>query len=310
MVRRTIPLRQDSHNPTNHSELKTASPRSVTRGLQTDVILEDCIDWLSLTFPSLDDVVYPDWWPSRAVDGKGMLGYEKSRRFADGRIELHHPTKPEMGVHCILGGEALQNLGGLGITELKIFLHAGAKPRRFDVARDIFNSPLSFGVLLSHIRRGKAVTKARSFPAFTANQNEGKTQYIGKKSSDCYCRIYDKAYEQGIDGLWHRIEAVFQGDKAEPAVKMFIAGSSVPSLLKSVIDFPDYPKWVSVCSSDSVTPLFVGRKSGNTKEWLLASVAPSLARILFLDNDDEFLIEFMTRVRLLKDNLEAREQHG
>jgi hypothetical protein len=254
----------------------------------------------------LEYVNYPDWYEKRSVSGRGLLGYKISRRFKDGRIELYSPDRPDMGVHLIMSSQAIQNNAGIGVTELKIFKESKAVIRRIDFARDIFNSPLSFGVLLAQIQKGKATTKARQFPAHQANGKEGRTQYIGKKSSDCYCRIYDKAYEQGIEGQWHRIEVVFQDDKAEPAAQAFLTGSSVPSLLKSVIDFPAYPKWGAVLSPSTPSKISVGRITGNTREWLLNLVAPSMARELFLDDDDTFLIEWLTKVRLLREALEEK----
>jgi len=284
------------------------SPRSVTRGLHQDFFTEDSIDWLSLTFPSLEFVNYPDWYESRAVTGRGLLGYKISRRFKDGRIELYSPDRPDMGVHVIMSSQAIQNNAGIGVTELKHFRDNKAVIRRIDFARDVFNSPLSFGVLLAHLTKGKAITSARKFPSYTATGKNGRTQYVGKKSSDCYCRIYDKGYEQEVPGQWHRIEVVFQDDKAEPAVQAFLTGTSVPSLLKSVIDFPDYRKWGNVLGQDASRDLCVGRKNGNTREWLLNSVAHAMARELFLDSDDNFLVEWLTKVRLLKEALEEQAE--
>lgn len=308
MVRRTVSFRENAHCEDDNRELKSRSPQPVTRGLHHDFFTEDSIDWLSLTFPSLEHVNYPSWYESRAIHGKGMLGYKNSRRFKDGRIELYDPDRPDMGVHVIMSSQCIQNNAGIGITELNIFRESKAVVRRIDFARDIYNSPLSFGVLLSHLSRGKANTKARLFPAYQANGRDGRTQYIGKKSSDCYVRIYDKAYEQGIPGLWHRIEVVFQDEKAEPATRAFIAGESVPSLLRGVIDFPEYRIWDSVLSQSGSTSLHVGRKNGNTREWLLTQVAPAMASELFLDSDENFLVEWLTKVRLLKEALEERSE--
>jgi len=308
MVRHAIPHGKDPAHSVNNTELAIRSPQPVTRGLHPDFFCEDCIDWLSLTFPSLDDVVYPDWWDTRAIDGRGMQGYTRSRRYADGRLELYHPDRPEMGVHVIMAGRALQNVAGVGVTELQIFRRAGATFRRVDLARDIFNSPLSFGILAAHIRKGKAVTKARQFPAYTSDKGQVKTQYVGRKTSDCYVRIYDKAFEQGIEGTWHRIEVVFQDDKAAPAVRAFCAGESVVSLLKSVIDFPAYRKWGAVLSSEAAARITVGRVNGDTERWLLQSVAPSMARVLFQQQDDNFLVEWLTKVRMLKEALEEKAE--
>lgn len=284
------------------------SPQPVTRGLQYDFFCEDRIDWLSLTFPSREYLFYPDWYEQRAIDGRGLQGYTRSRRYADGRIELFSPDRPDMGVHVIMSGQTLTNLEGVSAVELRMFAENRAKFRRIDFARDIFNSPLNFGLIASQLKHGKAITKARVFPAFTADRGRGITQYIGKKSSDCYVKIYDKGFEQGVEGIWHRVEATFQDDKAMPAVSAYCAGVGFPSLLKSVIDFPEYPKWGAVLSSEGAAHITVGRKEGDTERWLMELVAPSMARVLFQQKDDDFLVKWLTKVRMLKEALEEKAE--
>jgi len=308
MVRKEISRRTNKGGEFVNGGSRNQSPQPVTRGLHSDFFCEDCIDWLSLTFPSMDYLFYPDWYDTRAIDGRGLQGYQRSRRYKDGRIELYSPDRPDMGVHVIMSGETLRNLEGMSAVELRMFRENKAKIRRIDFARDVFNSPLSLGVISAHLAKGKASTKARQFPAYTTNKGQGKTQYVGRKSSDCYVRIYDKAFEQGIEGQWHRLEVVFQDDKAEPAVRAYLGGADVPLLLKSVIDFPAYPKWGSVLSSEGEVSITVGRKEGETEKWLLASVAPSMARVLFQNDSDDFLVEWLTKVRMLKEALEEKHE--
>ena len=35
------------------------------------------------------------------------------------------------------------------------------------------------------------------------------SRYIGTRSSARYCRVYNKAAEQGVEGLWTRFEIEF-----------------------------------------------------------------------------------------------------
>jgi len=283
------------------------APGLVTRGLHPPITTQDGIDWLSLTFPSKADVVYPDYWEQKTIKAKPLNGYNQAVSYRDGRIEMWHTDRADMGVHVIMSGKVIEQLAGIGVTELGVFSNAGASFRRFDVCRDVWNSNIKFTALASHIRKKKAITKARSFPTYSTDGANGKTQYVGKWTSDCYARIYDKAYEQKVSGNWIRVEVVYKDDKANPAVKAFLTGASVVSLLRAVIDFPAYGAWVDAITSDTVAGVSVGRKLGATKKWLLESCAPSLARQLFLDGSEDFLFDFNAKVKAVYDNLTELE---
>lgn len=53
--------------------------------------------------------------------------------------------------------------------------------------------------------------------------NEGTSCNYGSRQSECYCRIYDKAAERGIEGThWVRCETVFKRERAEELTKLII----------------------------------------------------------------------------------------
>lgn len=255
------------------------------------------IDWLSLSFDDVESIAYPDWWPQEKVEAKAFNGYQRARKYSDGRLEMYSPDRPDMGVHVVMSGDTLDNLAGIGTTELVFLRDAGARFGRLDVALDVFDSRFSVNLVGKEIKHERAITDARVFPTNTSNGTEGKTQYIGRKSSNKYARVYDKAYEQKVDMKWIRIEAVFQKRLAGKAVEAYINGASVRSLIKSVIDCPEYPTWEHALSGDLAATLELSRKIGQTKEWLLHCAAPSLARELYLDGDESFLFEFNRRVK-------------
>ena len=70
-----------------------------------------------------------------------------------------------------------------------------------------------------------------------------QTQYLGsKRGSDVYFRIYDKAEEQGYDGVWNRIEGVFKHEHANEVAKLLVEnyenfGECVAEIINGQIQF-------------------------------------------------------------------------
>lgn len=145
----------------------------------------------------------------------------------------------EMSVEGVLYGQAyiggqngtiLIELTGKGCTAAKDgweqrlyrFLNGHAfSPRitRCDVAKDFYGEEISPDTAWKAYqdgefdKRGKRPLVAQIGSDWLNGTQNGKTLGIGSKNSSCYCRIYDKAKEQGdTSGLfWTRFELQFMG---------------------------------------------------------------------------------------------------
>jgi phage replication initiation protein len=65
------------------------------------------------------------------------------------------------------------------------------------------------------------------------------TVEIGKRVSDLFVRIYDKAAEQGISGQWVRVEIEAKRERARALVALVACDglSAVASILRGYVDF-------------------------------------------------------------------------
>lgn len=260
------------------------------------------IDWISCTFAC--DAVYPGEYETVGEHlERGIYGYTRVFRYDDGRLEMSNPLRPHMGTHVIVSGSALRECEvryGHSVFGQFVWYHSRARIRRLDIAIDVRDSGMKVGELSEHIRRGWCATRQKSAPAWVDALNEGETQYIGKKSSSSYLKIYDKAAEQKVDGEWIRIEATFQKRRAVPAARALASGASIQSLILSVADFPRHDVWRKIMTerAEYVRP---EQKASETEAWLLKTVAPALARVSM--RNPKFLGEFNKIVSLMLEEM-------
>ena len=271
-------------------------PPHTNRGVEKNI--SACIDWISATFKKGTPVHYHDQLSTKKTEFKPFNAYNTAVRYEDGRIELSHTTRKEMGVHIVASGDCLRKMPISAEAYLLALLTSGAVITRIDVSVDIKNTTLSVKRARSEIENGRAKTKSREFPYWDDSRgSKGETQYIGKKSSTVFTRIYDKAREMGMEGhKWTRVETVFQAEKAHSVAVLVASGVGLGSLVKGHIDFPQWKKWQECMPDD---PLIVRNsvKDTNTQKWLLNTCAPALAREIHLSGDDDFYFRFIDAVK-------------
>lgn len=273
---------------------KNPTPLPLTGGsekVQTAFI----IDWIAVTFKRGVVPSFPPELSTKSVEVKAFNAYNQAERYEDGRIVLRHSEREEMGVHVIFSGETLRNIPISPRDLLAYLVKVGGTVKRLDCALDAFKSGMRVQTLTAAIKRGKGRFRAKETPFWADPKTGGYTQYIGKKSSEVYARVYDKAIEQGVAGDWKRAEVVFQGDKAHPAALALLKGASIASLITGVVDFPTVRQWRAIIEAEPVE-IHVKRKDGATLVWLLQSAAPSLARLMYLDGNDESFHRFVSTV--------------
>lgn len=278
-------------------------PPLLTGGWKPSVSLK--IDWISGTFINHESVSYPENLNTDAIECNPMNGYNRGARYKDGRFELWHTNRPEMGVHFIWSGETLRNMQVEPLESLKHVIKHGATITRLDLAVDCVNCNLRPSDATEAISKGEVKTRAKQFPLWHDAKAKGYTQYVGKKASEVFCRIYDKASEMGIDGDYTRVECSYGGKKAKVAAQLVAKGADIRGLVRAFVDFPEWRQWGEIMVLPPIAVLGE-KKQTNRRKWLIEQVAPAIAQELELDFDDEFWFEFVDAVRLERENVKSR----
>lgn len=197
---------------------------------------------------------------------------------------------------CVLDGSSLDLLGENREEFLFFTGNLDNKITRVDYCLDIIDGSFNPKTVVSHLRNRDVITHAKEIPRQVDDWKKGFTQYVGKKSSETYTRIYDKAIEQKQEGRWTRIETVYQGDRAEASFQAYLLCGSTRNLILSHVDFPKWKAWRRVMQGNKVK-LNIAPHETATREWLLGSVSKTIAKELLLDDDQAFLFELIERVK-------------
>lgn len=279
------------------------------------------IDWLSLTFPIADeksakrfndirlwhDILAPHFTIAEAKwrVSKPLFGYSEAYISEHGVQAMY--GRAEMGLHIIYSGQALQALNNAGIDTERVIKNAiqlGARATRADVAMDIYNGKATVGTYTNALKSGHCSTGSKQWRTME-NALGGFTLYIGSRSSERMVRIYDKKAERAAQYVtvssdsWIRAEVELKGDRARDflrACKDNALTDVMNSHLIATVDFPKIPEWMEATRNGAkfVVPTETKRKTTKTREWLIKTVAPILARECA--QDGLFLTDFQTEV--------------
>lgn len=265
-------------------------------GQETEKIAEK-IDWLAYSQKTGTEWGFPAYIENQWKPISPLRNYTNGEENKQGIKRFWNTITATQGKYVVFGGSVLPTLQENQEQFLQWVSSNETKVTRIDFCVDVTHSkrfnPKS---VVSHLRAKKVKTHAQSIPKYSDDWQGGFTQYIGKKTSETYTRIYDKAVEQGVEYPWTRIETVYQGERAEAALSAYLLHKSTIPLIRSHVDFPEWKEWGRIMRANKSKLLFEKRES-NTRRWLLDSVAGSIAKELLLDDDQAFLFELMDRVR-------------
>lgn len=253
---------------------------------------ENHLDWFECTIPRGRreyGIIYPDGWTTRSVEGKPLNGYNHCSLFADGRTEMYHDSQQCMGVHVTITGKPLAVLCPNEESERQMIEHfqsIGGKITRLDCAVDVFDKPLDFSELYNLVCAGDYECRLRKEPQYTHEPTEGDCMYFGRFKSSVCTRIYDKAKEQKVEKTWVRIETVFRHARANNAGTAYRTGGTIAGLCAGHVRIPKLQWWSEVMSSEPVKTRLNRIDGDKRMEWLLKSVAPTLAKEIALHGDD------------------------
>lgn len=271
------------------------------------------IDWISFTDLSRERWRLPAWLNGLASEeGKGMNGYDRSKKFTDGTLQLRSSSRPEMGVHYIMTGQVVNRLRERGFTDYQTMAYVDARDyrlSRIDLALDMQNTEFDIDVLIDQWQSEACITSIRSKPHYVADvERQVETLYIGsRKTRKKMLRVYRKDVEMKIDDMkWVRIEAELRGQNAQRAKEAIIDNQdidiSIRAIIRGIADFPEYDRWIEAMTAIPQKLPVKAWEKGDTRKWLLTQVAPALAREI--SYDDTFLRDFMEAVEIAKLRIE------
>lgn len=219
---------------------------------------------------------------------------------------MSNPGRPEMGVHVSFTGRSLRSLSEGGITALEMLnwgLKEGGKTTRIDLAIDVFDQDIDIVALAGTPRIKEAPGSARKWKFFKGDDG-GCTAYIGSRKSDKFLRIYDKAIESGQRGRpWTRFELEIKGDTAKVVAVEFAAlqegehAAYIKGIMKAMFN-PDDPFYQQLMNAPAVLVKTDKDTDDNTLEWLMNSVAKTLAKTILRRSDVDVWSEFATMVEM------------
>jgi len=175
-----------------------------------------------------------------------------------------------------------------GITALSMLewvLGEGGRVTRIDLAIDVFDQDIDIVALASTPRIKSAPGSCRKWNYFKGHDG-GCTAYIGSRKSEKFLRIYDKAAEQGItDRKWTRFELEIKGDAAKVVAEQVAALKEgehalyIKGIMKAMFN-PDHPLYQEIISAPAHIVTTNKDTDDNTLEWLMNSVAKTLAKTI------------------------------
>ena len=273
--------------------------------ISQNTILAEKIDWIAYSQKMYLDWEFPQYIDNHWKEIRPLQFYDHGEENKQGVKRYWSKEHPEQGRRVVLAGQSSAILQENQFAFLQWINTTERKATRIDYALDVTHSRLTPEVVRKHLLAGEAVTHAKSLLRVGELFDEGDTQYIGRKSSETYTRIYDKAAEQKTEFSWLRVETIYQGDRAKPSLDTYCACKSTRPLIARHINFPEWKDWLQIMSRN-VVQFSVPPHETSTRAWLLGQVAQAMAKELHRDEDHLFWFDFQQAVKNELDRLDDK----
>jgi len=275
-----------------HTDKMTPVP--VTRG-SGNQFLSQKLHWIEGTFKKGNMVSLPQTLPSKFVETRAFNGYTVGSLYEDGRILMTNPGRPEMGTHLLWQGQACDDCPIDPENLVNHLLNAKFAFTRLDMAIDIIGFNLRPEQAREELKNGRCKTRAKKAPRQDDSLESGYTQYVGKKTSEIFLKLYDKAAEMGTDEDHTRVELTARHARADHAARQIVSGVDFRQMVVAFADFPQWREWQAIMDVVPVK-LPTERHETNTERWLLDACAPALARVIYFASNTEFYEKFKDAV--------------
>lgn len=272
------------------------------------------VDWLAVTFKEdrKDVHEFCRLYASSAtlVPETAHHGYSASTRDAMGVVQSWNTDRPEMGLHVVFAGSALQNLqqrASVDMVQLvKEAVNAGGRVSRLDLAKDAKDVDIRLEAVYQAITQDENEGLARTYSRIQSNKG-GYTIYVGSRQSERFIRLYDKAVEQGEEGgQWKRLEIELKGDVARAVAAQF-SHVDLPilfdNLVLAMINLPYCDDWTTFFDNRLCK---VGlpkiEKQTDREKWITTQVTPAVGKHFIEHPDSEAVNELIELLLYLRIN--------
>jgi hypothetical protein len=270
------------------------APVPVTRG-PGNPILSQKLHWIEGTFKKGNRVSLPETLPQKFVEARAFNGYTVGSLYEDGRMLFTNPERPEMGAHLQWSGDACDNCPIDHKTLVNHLLGANFSFTRLDMAIDCIGFNLRPQDATKEVENGRHKTRAKSALRTNDVAAAGYTQYVGKKTSEIFLKLYDKAAEMGTNEDHTRIELTARHARADHAARQIVSGVDFRQMVVAFADFPLWREWKAIMDVVPVK-LHAERHETATEQWLLGACAPALARVIYFASNTDFYEKFKDEV--------------
>ena len=257
--------------------------------------------------------------------GRGGGGYPNKSQASWGDVRVLHGAKnPEvMGVHVTVPGDGCRALFSHVMPSKLIsnILNYNCKVTRIDLALDNIGDVYFYphelkdfhdaGVMKSRWRSFESIQKS----SMQSTDLTGDTVYLGSRTSDLFCRVYDKTLERIYRGddrelpeHWVRWELVCKDDRAQVACEQLLeSGFAIGEIISGVFSnylsilvknpfdshkerWPIHKRWQCFIGDVKPIRLFRVLKPEKTLEdvadWIIKQCAPSLSALIRVYGED------------------------
>lgn len=247
------------------------------------------LDWFSVTYPrtvSPNEVLPSQISSTFKQEGHGFYGYEELWRNEHG-VQVMAGGTEAMGIHMTVPARTLEEFRLAGLTDRMLMRHAiryEGRATRVDLALNLWDGQTSVGDFAEAYRSGQLKTPGRAANHVKAINEPDETFYIGKRSSQRFLRVYNKAAEMGmVNGeAWLRLELECKKLQARAMAGTVAQYEDtrqvVNAALSSFVDWPANDEITQALASQDIELPVIGRKMTDTQRWLFEQVAPALAR--------------------------------
>lgn len=245
------------------------------------------IDYIAYSQAQNLEFDYPPFINGDWKDINPLPHYTNGQENTQGVRRFWNNINDQQGKLTILSGQPCTSIAAFQLEFLEWANTKGRKVTRIDYALDIIHSKFTPALVRQHLKRGEAVTHAKSLGVNGDLIDGADTQYIGRKSSETYTKVYDKSVEQKTNFAWVRIETTYQGERASPSVSEYLKHQSTRPLIKSHVDFPKWQDWQAIMGAETVK-LSLPLKEKGTRAWLIGQVCKVIAKELLMSDGKEF----------------------
>lgn len=261
------------------------------------------IDWISATFPFGFD---KEKWQAvtlpiekdLGIPAKAMNGYSEAYKYPSGAIVMTNDDRPDMGVHITYSAQSIARVFELYKTpqqDLLEYIMRHAKITRIDVCVDVSDVQIDILDLYLKAKQGFVKTRSNSF-GFIESAKKGKeigaqTMYVGsQKKRKKLLRVYDKGAQLGLESYLTRFELECRGEIGHNAgtvlrgTKISDYGIVIAGMIKAFADFTQ-TQVGEFFNVDEIPVALPKYRKSDTAQWLLSTVAKTLAKETWLDND-------------------------